>query len=60
MVRVIDMPVDQDALTGKSGSDLLRALLFEVFLVEHRVSVTGARDERRVWITCRRPNLSVN
>jgi hypothetical protein len=54
------MPVDQDALTGKSRSDLLRALLFEVFLVEHRAFVTGARDERRVWITCRRPNLSVN
>jgi len=39
---------------------LVRALRSRVFLVEHRTFDTSARDERRMWITCRWLNLSVN
>jgi hypothetical protein len=39
---------------------LVRALRSRVFLVEHRTFDMSARDERRMWITCRWLNLSVN
>jgi len=56
---VMDMPVYQDVLTGKGW---VEGLLFGVVpsAVEPRAFATVARDERRVWITCRWPSLSVD